>query len=365
MQIVNLKLLNFRNYDSLNLTFSLNNNLIYGNNGTGKTNLVEAIYVLALTKSFRGSLDSVLIKDGKNLTRISGTIKDNVIHDYQIIVSNDGKVVKIDKKTKAKLSEYISKINVIMFSPDDLRFIKESPKLRRDKVNLDISQLDNEYLKILSLYNKILKQRNAYLKTMYLNSNNSSEYLKILTDKLINYGIILTGKRKSFFTKLNVVIKDVYKNITGIDDVSIKYLSNYEDYDYEKLNEIYKNCYKKDLINGKTTFGIHHDDYIFILKDKPFKDFASEGQQKNAIIAYKLAEIVIFKEIKNTCPILILDDLFSELDSEKITNILNLLNNDNIQTFITTTEIDLVSQDIKNKSKIFYCDKGKIKEEVQ
>ena len=147
MQIVNLKLLNFRNYESLNLTFSLNNNLIYGNNGTGKTNLVEAIYVLALTKSFRGSLDNVLIMDGKNLTRISGTIKDNVIHDYQIIVSNDGKIVKIDKKTKAKLSEYISKINVIMFSPDDLRFIKDSPKLRRDKVNLDISQLDNEYLK--------------------------------------------------------------------------------------------------------------------------------------------------------------------------------------------------------------------------
>ena len=365
MQIVSLKLLNFRNYDYLNLSFSLNNNLIYGKNGSGKTNLVESIYVLALTKSFRGSLDKVLIMDGKNLASISGVIQDNVVHDYQIVVSNDGKMVKIDKKAKSKLSEYVSKINVIMFSPDYLRFIKESPKVRRDRINLDITQLDNDYLKTLNLYNKILKQRNAYLKTMYLNANNSTDYLNILTDKLINYGIILTGKRKKFFTKLNVVIKEIYKDITGINDVSIMYLSNYSDNDYEKLKKLYKNYYKKDILNGKTTFGPHHDDYIFMWKDKPFKDFASEGQQKNAIIAYKLAEIKIFKEIKNSCPILILDDLFSELDREKINNILNLLNCDDIQTFITTTEIDSISADIKNKSKIFYCDNGKIREEVQ
>lgn len=363
MKIVNLKLLNFRNYDYLNLSFSLNNNLIYGKNGSGKTNLVEAIYVLALTKSFRGSLEKVLIMNGKNLTKISGTIKDNIYHNYQVIISLDGKIVKIDEKKEGKISDYISKVNVIMFNPDDLRFIKESPKIRRDKINLDISQLDNDYLKVLNLYNKILKQRNAYLKTMYINNNSSIDYLNILTDKLINYGIILFTKRKWFINAINNKLKKIYEKITGVCDISIDYITNFSNLTVEEIKNNYIKSYQKDMLCGKTTFGIHHDDFIFKYKCNLFKDFASEGQQKNVIISYKLAEIMLFKEYKNTCPILILDDLFSELDNEKIKNILNLLDDD-IQTFITTTEIDLVDNNIKNKSKIFYCSNGKIKEEV-
>ena len=186
MQIRSLKLLNFRNYGHLEIGFVDTNNIIYGNNGMGKTNLIEAIYVLALTKSFRGSWDKVVIKNDKNLTKISGIVKDNIENNYQLIISDLGKDVRIDNNKINKLSDYISKINVILFNPDDLRIIKDTPSIRRTALNIDISQLNNNYLKLINSYNKLLKQRNAYLKTMYYNHNTSSNYLGIITDKLID-----------------------------------------------------------------------------------------------------------------------------------------------------------------------------------
>ena len=186
MQIRNLKLLNFRNYESLNLDFYHGKNIIYGKNGMGKTNLVEAIYVLSLTKSFRGSSDKVLIKSNEDVLKIVGIINDNIDNTYQIVINKQGKKVKINNNLCKKISEYISKINVILFNPDDLKFIKESPGVRRNYLNIDMSSFDNDYLIYLSNYNKVLKQRNSYLKTMYVNANSSSEYLDILTDKLIN-----------------------------------------------------------------------------------------------------------------------------------------------------------------------------------
>lgn len=362
MHLVSLKLLNFRNYDRLTLNFSQNKNIIYGKNGMGKTNLVEAIYVLALTKSFRGSLDKILIKDGKNLTKISGLISDEINHDYQLIITNEGKNAKIDNNKQSKLSNYISKINVILFNPDNLRFIKDSPSIRRNYLNIDLSQLDNSYLTYLNQYNRIIKQRNAYLKTMYVNSNASIQYLEILTDKLIDYGLVLYEKRKKYISQINSLIGEMYSKISGINTLKIKYICDYEGKSKKKIKQIYLKNQDKDMILGKTSFGIHHDDMIFMFDDTLLKDYASEGQQKNAIISYKLSQIEIFKNTKNTLPILILDDLFSELDSEKIDNILKLID-DEIQTFITTTEIDNLSLDIKNKSKIFHCLEDVLKEE--
>ena len=363
MKIHQLKLLNFRNYDKLDLKFSSNCNIIYGKNGGGKTNLVESIYVLALTKSFRGTVDKILIMNNQDVTRIDGYIESNdLTTKYRIILKDNGKKVKINETNVDKLSDYISKISVVLFNPDDLRFIKDSPSVRRKSINVDISQLNNSYLKNLSSYNKLLKQRNSYLKTTNINANASNTYLEVLTNKLIDVGERIYNMRNKFLNMLNDLIGDYYNKICNISDLRLEYVSDYKDFDKDKIQKIYKDNLNKDIILGKTTFGVHHDDIKFLLKNESLKDFGSQGQIKNAMIAYKLALIDLFKNIKKEYPILILDDLFSELDNEKINNILNLISND-IQTFITTTDIDKIDKKVINNSKLFEVVKGRVREE--
>ena len=363
MQITDLKLLNFRNYNKLELSFS-KNNIIYGKNGMGKTNLIEAIYVLALSKTFRSNNEKILIKDNEELTKITGVIVDDYKNNYQIIINKSGKNVKIDNKIYKKLSDYISKIKIILFNPNDLQIIKDSPSIRRRLLNVSISQLDNNYLKLLSSYNKILKQRNSYLKTMYINANTSNDYLNILTDKLIDNGIKIHKYRQEYINNLNKIISNIYEKITNLKGINIKYISDYSELDKDSIKNKYLEYQEKDMLQGMTRFGIHHDDLLFELNSKDLKEYGSEGQQKNAIIAYKISEIEVFKEKINKLPILILDDLFSELDKEKINNILNLIDND-IQTFITTTEIDKIDKKIIDKSKIFHVTQDGIREVKQ
>lgn len=363
MKIHQLKLLNFRNYDKLDLTFSSNYNIVYGKNGEGKTNLVESIYVLALTKSFRGTVDKILIMDNTDVSRIDGYIENNdLITKYRIILKENGKKVKINENNVDKLSDYISKISVVLFNPDDLRFIKDSPSVRRKSINVDISQLNNSYLKNLSNYKKILKQRNMYLKTTNINGNASNTYLEVLTNKLIDVGEKIYNMRFKFLNMMNDLIGDYYKKICNIDNLKLEYVSDYKDFDKEKIKKIYNDNLNKDIILGQTTFGIHHDDINFLFNDKSLKSYGSEGQQKNAMIAYKLSLIDLFKNIKKDYPILILDDLFSELDNEKINNILDLINKD-IQTFITTTDIDKIDKKIISVSKLFEVVEGRVREE--
>ncbi len=362
MKIQQLKLLNFRNYEKMELEFSPNYNIIYGNNGSGKTNLVESIYVLALTKSFRGSVDKVLIMNNKDVCRVEGSIQDKYENKYKIIIKDGGKRVKINNTKVDKLSDYISKISVVLFNPDDLRFIKDSPSVRRKAINLEISQINNIYLKNLNMYNKLLKQRNSYLKTTNINANSSKEYLDVLTNKLIDYGEKIYLSRKKYIDLLNQRIGIIYDSICEIDDLRLEYVSDYKNFDKEKVQAKYKENLNRDIILGKTSFGVHHDDIRFKFKGYNIKDYGSEGQQKNAIIAYKLTELEIFYQVRGNYPILILDDLFSELDRFKINNILNLINKD-IQTFITTTDIDKINEDILKMSKLFEVSDGYVRED--
>ena len=353
MKIHHLKLLNFRNYEKYEISFSPSYNIIYGKNGSGKTNLVESIYVLALTKSFRGSVDKVLIMNNKDVCRVEGIVSDNKYkNNYKIIIKDGEKKVKINETKVDKLSDYISKISVVLFNPDDLRFIKDSPSVRRQSINLEISEINNIYLKNLSMYNKILKQRNSYLKMMAINANTSKDYLEILTNKLIDLGEKVYLSRAKYISLLNEKIGDIYNKICGITDLKLEYVSDFKDFNRDKIFKKYKDNLQRDISFGKTSIGIHHDDVRFKFKNISLKDYGSEGQQKNAIIAYKLAELEIFNDLRGNYPILILDDLFSELDRFKINNILNLISDD-VQTFITTTEIDKINEDILNKSKVF------------
>jgi len=361
MRIKSLKLFNFRNYKNLKIDFSDTLNIIYGKNGMGKTNLVEAVYVLALTKSFRTNNDKLLISKEEELFKIEGTIIDTTENNYKITLNEEGKKVEVNNTPIPRLSDYISKLSVIIFSPDDLRIIKSTPQDRRKVLNMQLSQLNNNYLKHLNNYNKVLKQRNAYLKTMYVNHNASKDFLDILTSELIEYGEKIYEERTEYFSYLNGIIADKYSKIAGQNILEIKYLSDFKNFHKEKILKKYKSSENKDIILGKTSIGIHRDDYAFYLNGDSLKDYGSEGQRKNAIISYKLSEIEIFFQKKKTNPILILDDLFSELDNEKIKNILKMIDK-NVQTFITTTDINKVSEQIKKKSKIFEAKGTKIKE---
>ena len=362
MRIHQLKLLNFRNYEKIELAFSPNYNIIYGNNGGGKTNLIESIYVLALTKSFRGSVDNVLIMNNKDVCRVEGIVCDKYENIYKMVIKNSGKKVKINNTKIDKLSDYISKISIVLFNPDDLRFIKDSPSVRRKAINLEISQINNSYLKNLNIYNKILKQRNMYLKTTNINANSSQEYLDILTSKLIDCGEKIYLSRRKYIDFLNERIGNIYNSICGISDLNLEYVSDFKDFDKEIILKKYRDSLNKDIILGKTSVGVHHDDIKFKFNGWNIRDYGSEGQQKNAVIAYKIAELEIFNQVRGNYPILILDDLFSELDRFKINNILNLINKD-IQTFITTTDIDKISNEILSKSKLFEVIDGKVREE--
>ncbi len=363
MKISKLKLTNFRNYENLNLDFKNNLNIIYGENGSGKSNLVEAIYLLALTKSFRLTSDKQLIQKNKKNTIVEGKIlKNNDYSTYKVYISNDGKKVEIDNNKINKISEYVTKVQIVLFYPRDTELVNSSPSERRRILNIEISQIFKEYMILLSNYNKILKQRNAYLKQLYLYGNASREYLDILTKKILEYGKKIYKYRLEYINNLNEYIKDVYKKIFGQGNLKIVYRSSFNKTEKELL-ELYRKIYSKEMANGKTLLGIHHDDFEFILDGNKLKDWGSQGQLKNAIISFKLAEINIINSILKDYPILILDDLFSELDESKIVNIFKLLNND-VQTFITTTELNKVPKKIKEKSSIFKVINGSIREKI-
>ncbi len=362
MKINFLKLLNFRNYHRLEISFHPSLNLIYGQNGSGKTNLVEAIYVLGLTRSFRLVGDKTLIFDQSSLSKIEGNILDKFQTNYCVLLSKEGKKVKINNNKVAKISDYISKITIVLFHPDDLRFIKDSPSTRRKTLNISISLIDLDYLRYLNHYNILLKQRNAYLKQMMLNGSLKSDYLDILTEKLVDYGMYIYQKRREFLCKISGYISKFYQEITGISDLEIQYITHYDHLSREDIINQYKKGLKKDITFGKTHLGIHMDDLKFLLNGKDLKEYGSEGQQKNAIISYKFSELEIFKEITGSYPIFILDDLFSELDQEKVQNILKLLKSD-VQTFITTTDLNRFVSLNDYSYKSIHIENGKIVEE--
>lgn len=362
MKIKSLKLVNFRNYENVELEFKDKLNIIYGNNGSGKTNLVEAIYSLAITKSFRNSDDKNLIKKGELSTCIEGVVSDkNTETSYHVIISKDGKKVKIDNDCVSKISNYISNIKVILLEPDEHTIFSASPQIRRKLLNVEISKLEREYIIYLNSYNKVLKQRNFYLRNLNINGNASYDYLNILTKKLIDYGLKVHEFRREFIENINAYIGNSYIDIFKSGDLKIKYNSDFNNKTSEDLFNHYKKNYQKEIILGKTLFGVHHDDLVFSLDGKNISEWGSNGQQKNAIFAFKLAEIKVILEKTMSSPILILDDLFSALDNEKAQNIIRLLNQD-IQTFITTTDLEKIDSSLTENAALFEVNAGVIRE---
>ncbi len=367
MYLKSIKIQNFRNYDNLSLNFEKGLNIIYGNNGQGKTNLLESLYVLGMTKSHRSYIDNNLIKDDKNSFKILGNLFiDHIKSKLELSYDGKTKLLKIDNNEIKKLSNYISKMNIIIFYPDDLNLIKVSPYERRRFLNSEVSQLSGEYLNVLNDYNKLLKMRNDYLKNKQIDNN----YLDILTDYLIDKAIIIYKMRYKFVEKLNNYVKNIYKDLSNIDNFKIIYKTSFiinnfnkESLKLELKNQFNKNK-KKELKNKVTMIGPHRDELEFFINNDNIKNLGSQGQQRMAILAIKIAEIEIIKQYKGSYPILLLDDVFSELDRKKRNNLLKYLEND-IQTIITTTDLTSISKKIRDKSKLINIENAKIKKIVE
>lgn len=366
MKIKSLKLTNFRNYYSLEINLNPGINIFIGENGAGKTNILESIHVLALTKTNRDNLDSDMIKFNEEFLRIEGKIEfEGIIKNKEIFITKNKKQLFINGKEIRRHRDYVKDFSVISFSPKDLDIVNGSPSIRRNMINIDLSEIQNNYIGYLNEYNQIIKMRNEYLKRMNLNGNTDERYLEIIDNELIKKTIKIYEYRLNFIEKINKRISNIFKKITGIDNLNIKYNSTIgiDKFNEEEISKKMRNKLKKsfnlELMQGITTIGPHRDDFTFLLNNMDMKNFASEGQQRMAVIALKISEIYVFKEEIKDYPVLLLDDIFSELDVKKRNKVIKFLD-ENIQTIITTTDINDINKEIIDKAVVYSVKNEKV-----
>ena len=351
---------NYRNYDELILDFNDNLNIIIGDNAQGKTNLLESIYVLAVTKSFLSINDKNLIMFDSRYSLVKGSLNNNTSFDeLEVLISEAGKIVKINKKEIKKFSDYISKLNVIIFSSDSIRIFKDSPMSRRKYFNIQISQINKIYLSNLSNYNLLLRQRNEFLKIIDIHKKNDRDYLDVLDEKYINLSLNIYDYRKKYIDLVNKYIDNIFYSITGIKELKLVYSSNIDGFDKDLFKDKLRSNLNREIQYKSTFLGPNRDDYFFELGGKNLSLYGSQGQIRSAVLALKLAEVKLFTDVLSDTPILLLDDIFSELDITKRNNIVKYLSNE-VQTIVTTTDIENIEEKIRKKANVYKIKNGKI-----
>ena len=337
MIIKSIELSDYRNYDHLFMEFSPGTNILYGDNAQGKTNILEAIYVSATTKSHKGSKDRDIINFNKEEAHVRTVIeKENA--DTRIdmhLRKNKSKGLAIDGQRVKKAADLIGLCNVVFFSPEDLGIIKNGPSERRRFVDMELCQLDSFYFYNLSNYNKIVEQRNTLLKDSYFNPQ-LKETLDIWDMQLVSYGSKIIERRKLFADQLNEIIEGIHFSLSGgRENIKIVYEPDVQIEEFEK--KLLENQ-ERDLRSKMTTVGPHRDDFSFLIGDIDIRKFGSQGQQRTAALSLKLSEIELVKKITKDTPILLLDDVLSELDSNRQNYLLNSIGS--IQTIITCTGLE-------------------------
>ena len=334
MWIKNIKIKNFRNYNQEEINLEKNINIFYGKNAQGKTNIIEAIFLCSLGKSFRAKKDNEMIKLNE----------ENAIVEIEYEKSDrDGKIkIEIGNKKNIylngikikKLSELLGNLNIVIFTPDDINILKGGPQNRRRFLDIMISQLRPNYMHILNLYLKTIEQRNKYLRQIK-EEHKDENLLEIWDEKLAEYAVKIYEYRKEFIEKIIKKINIIHKNITnGEEQIELEYITECDN--KEKYLQLLKERRKLDIIKGFTTKGIHRDDFVIYINKKEIKIFGSQGQNRTAMLSLKLAELqVIYDEI-GEYPILLLDDFMSELDKTRRKNFLE--NIEGTQVIITGTE---------------------------
>ena len=337
MIIQSLELKDYRNYRSLSIEFNKNINILFGNNAQGKTNILEALYMCATTKSHKGSKDKEMIRFKQDEAHLRLYLqKKEISHKIDMhLKKNKTKGVAIDGISIKKSSELFGLLNIVFFSPEDLSIIKNGPSERRKFMDLELCQLDKIYFYNLSKYNKILVQRNNLLKQIKSNPS-LIDTLDIWDEQLVNYGINIIKKREEFIVLLNKIIYQIHQKLTGgLEKIKVEYDPSV------KEKEFHKELSKKrelDLKNLFTYVGPHKDDISFYVNGIDIRKFGSQGQQRTAALSLKLAEIELVKKIINDTPILLLDDVLSELDKNRKNYLLDSIND--VQTIITCTDFD-------------------------
>lgn len=355
MVIKSLELSNFRNYDFLNIEFDKGTNILFGDNAQGKTNILEAIYLCATTKSHKGSKDSDIVNFHEQEAHIRAYLEkqeDEIKIDMHLR-KNKSKGIAIDGTRIKKAAELLGIMNVVFFSPEDLSIIKNGPAERRHFVDMELCQLDSFYLYNLNHYNKIVNQRNKLLKDLYLNPS-LRETLNIWDSQLASFGSKIIERRIAFVEQLNEIIEEIHFKLSG-EKEHIKIV--YEpDVNQEDLETELKRNQERDIKLKMTTVGPHRDDFSFLVENIDIRKFGSQGQQRTAALSLKLSEIELVKKMTKDTPILLLDDVLSELDSNRQNYLLNSIGN--IQTIITCTGLDDFVNNRFEINKVFKVVKG-------
>ena len=385
MQISSLRLNSFRNYEQLKLNFADNVNIFYGDNAQGKTNILEAIFLCAAGRSHRTSRDNDLIKFNNNGYFISLDIKrNNSESNVEIVYSNnEKKKIKINDKPITKIGDLMGNLNAVLFSPEDLMIIKEGPSERRRFIDITLCQLKPSYFYDLQMYNKVLHQRNTLLKNIQQKPS-LNETLDVWDNNLIIIGSKIVKARKEFVDNLNLFIEATHYGLTDDSEkLSIEYQPSFDIFqdknkkdnknererDIISIKDIEKefrnrleSLRRKEILRAVTLVGPQRDDYEIKLNDTSIKMYGSQGQQRTAILSIKLSEIEIMRQSTGECPVLLLDDVLSELDKKRQEYLLSRLGN--IQTFITSTDKYLVTgKERVEQYKYYYVYSGKVRED--
>lgn len=371
MYLKKMTLKNFRNYRDVNLVFSPQINVLIGENAQGKTNLLEAIYVLAMARSHRTNNERELVNFAKDEALIQGILERKLGKlKLELFLGKKGKKAKVNHLEQAKLSQYIGQMNVILFAPEDLALVKGSPAVRRKFIDMEFGQIDAHYLYNLSQYRVLLKQRNHYLKQLQLKKAKDLVLLEVLSDQIAAFGAEIIAKRIIFLDELEKYAQGVQAQITGQkEELKFNYDTSVENI-YEKdvkqlytdLKKLYETNQNKEIFQGSTLYGPHRDDVQFLINKKNVQVFGSQGQQRTTALAVKLAEIDVMKNETGEYPILLLDDVLSELDGARQTQLLRAIQ-DRVQTFLTTPSMSEVTRKLIKDPKVFRIEAGNIKNE--
>ncbi|OON97942.1 MAG: DNA replication/repair protein RecF [Epulopiscium sp. Nele67-Bin005] len=357
MYIKMLTLNQFRNYNQAQIELCNGINILMGDNAQGKTNILEAIYLCATARSHRTSREKEVIRWSKMQSNIQLEVQKSTInHKIDFQIAESGKRVLINKLPVIKLGELFGVLNVVMFSPEDLQLIKKSPKERRRFLDIELCQFDKLYYHSLKQYHKILKQRNQLLKSC---KSQDMELLEVWDNQLVQYGNEIIDKRKKFIAELDLVARKIHLEISGNQEtLSLVYECNVtQDVFLKKL----ESSRQRDIIRGNTSYGPHKDDLNFMINDVSARVYGSQGQQRTIVLAMKLAEIEMMEKYLGEKPILLLDDVLSELDSKRQEYLFNYTQN--TQTLITCTGIEQSVWKNQKIGKLYKVANGIIKEE--
>ncbi|MDD3126345.1 MAG: DNA replication/repair protein RecF [Candidatus Izemoplasmatales bacterium] len=362
MKIKTVALTNFRNYRKQIVTLGQGLNFIIGSNGEGKTNFLEALYVLSLVKSYKAA-DRDLILNGNGPSRIVATLETSTkTIELAVAFSETGKAASFNRQAVDRLSDYIGIMNVVLFTPEDMTLVKGGPADRRYFIDVVLGQVDKDYLYDLTQFKHALKQRNELLKQMQDKKINDLVVLEVITEQMADYGSKVIIKRKAFIEQLSKNASEMYRYLTSKDDTMVvKYAPSItNDYRQELKAKI-----ATDLSSGTTNYGPHRDDIEWVLAGQTAKFYASQGEQRLIVLSVCMALCNYYAEIKSDRPIFLLDDVFSELDAEKQNRLIQYLLKSESQAIITATSLIEIADIYKQQAKIYHVFKGSIREEQQ